>query len=700
MAPFVLVYGIVVFCVLSKFRLGLCDPISRLLTSAPTETTSSTTTGEFTTNEDYADQLCPHSKPAGDGKNLRGSTASLHKALEIGLSCLWLRKANNAVGTTDKTLVPVKDNLDAGDADTTEVCEFLRSGGLQDCEVTSNATSCWEHPSISVADMQRARTSMIEWYRSYAKEQQDDKMTVIAVVIPSEINKHVHANLLIASKEVDMYKLLLFYEYGIRYFIEMLWNKNIRLRIRLVIDNDSDVRPTWVGVPLSPERQCFLVRYLGRQFGDLIRIQFSTQESIMQQFHSVAGAEGIVMIPNYFSVAASLVANTTRIIIPKGYYFGKHRFYLDNRIDTYFQTIDVDAVTQSTTGLARGNPDDLADLAAYSHTATLGWLHGRLVNVTGQEASNKQCIITQYGWDGFGYQLEGKLSCIILSELWPSRFRYVHYEFQNFQHIDNSKAMSDYAENYVNLGGLGYERLSFSYHRKMNLRDETIHGYATETSAAGMLEIEPKCKVHEPTVVDNCWHILYREPTVSRLTNEYDAGRNKILSRIRQAYLATPKPDTGFERFNDSASGKHRTRNVVVHMRHGDSGDRFKLDEKKYFEDGMLYYMRRFDPNRSVSAASTSSTTVRFWIETDSPEWDVYQYIIDKFTDIVVPVNTSDSVFTVLHRMVMADGLVTSPSSLSNAAVLLSEAEVFVICDCNYKFRTIWMSSSRFVMIK
>jgi hypothetical protein len=59
-----------------------------------------------------------------------------------------------------------------------------------------------------------------------------------------------------------------------------------------------------------------------------------------------------------------------------------------------------------------------------------------------------------------------------------------------------------------------------------------------------------------------------------------------------------------------------------------------------------------------------------------------------------------DSLLTVLHRMVMADGLVCSESSLSHTAALLSNSTFPIVVPALMNERRHWHSSPRFQRLK
>jgi hypothetical protein len=74
---------------------------------------------------------------------------------------------------------------------------------------------------------------------------------------------------------------------------------------------------------------------------------------------------------------------------------------------------------------------------------------------------------------------------------------------------------------------------------------------------------------------------------------------------------------------------------------------------------------------------------VEFWFFSDAAAWDDYGKFLSWFpnTRIHMP-NLDDELFLTFHRMVMADGLITSHSSLSFAAALFSNCSRIVTYDC------------------
>ena len=164
-----------------------------------------------------------------------------------------------------------------------------------------------------------------------------------------------------------------------------------------------------------------------------------------------------------------------------------------------------------------------------------------------QRESFKECMITAYGRDGFGHQLEGKMSCIIADLLHP-RISYLHVPFHAMEHSDSEEFLLK-AENFANLawGSHNITDLDIEF-RTIVIDASWIHDVVSKKS---------ECKVDVLYVVDNCWDSIYRSPMVRHI----DKGRHSL----REKYFSSPKPETGF---NTSR------KNVVVHIRRGDAGGR------------------------------------------------------------------------------------------------------------------------------
>lgn len=93
--------------------------------------------------------------------------------------------------------------------------------------------------------------------------------------------------------------------------------------------------------------------------------------------------------------------------------------------------------------------------------------------------------------------------------------------------------------------------------------------------------------------------------------------------------------------------------------------------------------------------------TIRFWIETNKIEYvkvDTYSKIIAPYVDVRLHgPSDATTLLQAFHRIVLADGIVMSASSLSFAPVLLNNSTLkFVAPGWSRDFRYQWLLSSRF----
>jgi hypothetical protein len=371
----------------------------------------------------------------------------------------------------------------------------------------------------------------------------------------------------------------------------------------------------------------------------------------LRTFHRMASADGLVFVPTSLSVAASLLSPADTVIVPMADH-ANHHLQLFRQSDRYTQ---INYGTQRSIGV-------------------LGFTTKGLVNMVYPVDKAGPCPLAVYGMDGFGHQLEGKLSCALLALIWPARFTYQHIPFKRMEHLN--KTTPRQIEEFVNLGAgfpLSLLKMDPESTQNPSFRSDQLMWFHNIVR-----KVDPKCDVGRDFLVDNCWGITYIEPAVSRIDD--------VRLRLRELYLQSPKPETGFN------TGK---KNIVVHMRNGDaeSQERFYgMDPSQFFRNGMNYYVNHFNYSE-----------IEFWIETDDSNWQPVKDIVQKYPrteriSIRAP-NPVTPVLVVFHRMVMADGMVMSPSSFSNSAAILSAAETLVIKKGFHGAHEEWMRQQRFVQL-
>jgi hypothetical protein len=457
----------------------------------------------------------------------------------------------------------------------------------------------------------------------------------------------------ISQRDAQDGRLNKFFETAIRYFV-LTYSKDPS-RVAIWIESDSSYSPFF--------------KTISNLFGkDIINLP-TNQNNFFQTLHRLVRADELIFATSNVAMASVLLSNARAVFVPTG-----TSNFDDNSGDGphFHQQFVQDNIGQF----------QVIDVAHETAIGNLAFMNGMLVDIKHPKSSAPPCLITQSGSDGFGHQLEGKLSCALLSSIWSARFKYLHTPFRSIEH-DSSGGNSLEAlkiEEFVNIGGSfdQINNVTAGVDQSPILRWLELEQFV---SSVRQFDLPPTvCKANYVYVVDNCWGLTYAQPVLPLLDRE--------RLKMRAAYLQTPKPETGFD-----ADKK----NVVVHMRAGDSKKQHRFndaDEAKYFQAGVQYYINRFN-----------TTDVVFWIESDSPTWDVIGKI-DQFIKSSTSSRASTRLpdpktplLTLFHRMVMADGIVMSPSSLSNAAALLSAAESLVITSGEHGAHTNWMNQPRFVRL-
>jgi len=181
-------------------------------------------------------------------------------------------------------------------------------------------------------------------------------------------------------------------------------------------------------------------------------------------------------------------------------------------------------------------------------------LSSEILSTTIPRKNFKDCIITAHGTDGFGHQVEGKLSCIIAGEL-IHRMSYVHVPFDEFEHTPN---LVKEANEFLDLG-IGFYHVNNLTSSNKNLFEYKVaklkHSSWTQDAAFR----NALCSPHHIHSVDNCWDAIYQPPYVEKLDSI------SIKKKLQALYISKPKPETGFE---------ENTFNIAIHVRRGDAGDR------------------------------------------------------------------------------------------------------------------------------
>lgn len=276
---------------------------------------------------------------------------------------------------------------------------------------------------------------------------------------------------------------------------------------------------------------------------------------------------------------------------------------------------------------------------------------GERYNETSIDWRYRSCRISQEGWDGFGHQLEGKLSCIIASFIDP-RVAYVHHPFNNFEHSDLLPNKSESFLSIFNSYPLRSELLSQKDIKLYNTR-------LTDAAPDFWLSMVNNNSVHVCNnsaiySFDNCWIYIYHPKIVKKL---YD---KTILDPIRTLYHANSKPQPFFDsnRFN-----------IVIHIRRCDAGKR--ILDKSFYISAIRYFNSSYKTLLDKNSNKTKSLPM-FWIESDDPKWPFIKQLKRDHPDQVNVNEKVNELLLAFHRMVSCDGFVMSLSSLSFAAMLLN----------------------------
>ncbi len=247
----------------------------------------------------------------------------------------------------------------------------------------------------------------------------------------------------------------------------------------------------------------------------------------------------------------------------------------------------------------------------------------------------RNCFITCAGRDdGAGAQIHGVLSTVLYAH--ENQIKYVHTPFQKISHnYDNDLDWEKNWENFINLGA------NQLFIDEIDLQDLNIVRF----NLNDRIHIEPK----EQTlyVVPHC--------------HDGDWDPNKYLKLTSEIYY----------NFNNSSYKIHsyfdpNKLNIAVHLRRGD----VKINN---------IYFPRYTDNSVYRNIITQIGGIMTEISLD-PEIVFHIYSegsTEEFSDLYnyeksIILHINESPFTTFHHMVFADILVTSKSSFSYSAALLS----------------------------
>ena len=282
---------------------------------------------------------------------------------------------------------------------------------------------------------------------------------------------------------------------------------------------------------------------------------------------------------------------------------------------------------------------------------------------------HKECLVSSHSIDGFGHQLEAKISCIIAGIL-SAKISYIHKSFGLMDHSNFDINFPAMVENFTNIG--------FGSYRVDDLGSEykfrAFSGYDARWIISADAGIE-KCLPTIVNIVDNCWDIVYYEPMVGAL----DVARHEVQRR----YFSVPKPNPNL------IPGKF---NVIIHIRRGDAGPRILPLGQVHDQSKHDIYKLLLFPPLSITRYYVSGIehfkrrhrNLVFWVISDDPQWSGINEMAQLAaldSDFYLPSNTSGhkSLLFDFHRLVMAHGIIASDSSVSFSAILIGNATDVVV---------------------
>ena len=312
----------------------------------------------------------------------------------------------------------------------------------------------------------------------------------------------------------------------------------------------------------------------------------------------------------------------------------------------------------------------------------------RQAQVLPHECRPGVCQLSSASSDGFGHQLDAKLSCIAVAH--RIGMRYVHVPFRGSAHGENLAPL----EVHVGLNR-SFQLNSIGDHPRWNSRQRAAPSwwpapYGRHGACSGkpylyswLLQMDlvrhnasayrpALCCTNVVYINDNCWDYFICHPHWPGLWND-------VKPRVQQAYFSTPKPDPewlhGFELQQPNARQRVQALRsavkVVVHAR---------FDDVAHNRLPPNWYANTIKQAlQSVAAGRRQHAVVR--IQTNGKPRDIEPILslLDGPTlaRVVIDWAANTSLSLAFHRMVISDVLVMSRSSLSNAAALLSDGIVY-----------------------
>lgn len=229
--------------------------------------------------------------------------------------------------------------------------------------------------------------------------------------------------------------------------------------------------------------------------------------------------------------------------------------------------------------------------------------------------------------------------------------KYVHRPFGEVGHITYGKTFNDFL-------GLGkvFPPMDFAKYKEEGMTRKEERYWMRD-----LAKNPSKCKHDGKTVytVGDCWDYMYGDAKWPGVW--YD-----VLPEVQEAYFkqGSPKPKV-------FAAEKVTGPKVAVHIRRGDSG--IKMLDNDYFK-GVIDELRK--------ELTKDGKKPKFYIETDEHGPSLEELERQLVTDDVVLAGRTSDLHEVLHRMIAADAIVMSDSSLSLSAALIGNHSLAVIPAC------------------